>query len=142
MPGSQGGRRLIAGALLLLFLPGGPLGCRSSAAAQTTPGYDLNQAVQELEANLQELRRNITDWQRLQRQPDLGVAMRAALLTKARSYLQACQDYDQALGSLPAAQLRRSPAGQRLLELRRIWQQEQQFLVELLNQVHPGEEKP
>ncbi len=116
----------LLGALLFL-LP-------QSGGAQTEAGPKLSQVAQELEANLRELRRNLTAWDQLRRDPGLSAAERDVFRERARIYLQACQDYDHALAGLPEAKLRCSPMGQKVLELRKTFRQECRFLAEQLEQ--------
>lgn len=131
MPGSKAGPGLswqVGGLLLLLLLLS-----RADLAAQEAP-TDLTQVARELEANLKELRRNITTWRQLAGEAKLDSAQKAAYREQARHYLQACQEYDQALAALPAAKLRQSAAGQKILELRKTFKQEWQYLAEILEQ--------
>lgn len=131
MPGSKAGPRLsLRYAILVLFLLG--LSWAKLPAQETAA--DLAQMSRELEANLKELRRNITLWRQLVKEGHPDPAQMAAYRERARNYLQACQEYDQALAALPPAKLSQTAAGQKILALRKTFKQEWQYLSELLEQ--------
>ena len=102
------------------------------AKAAALPG--LAAVTAELQDNTKDLRRNITHWQRLARDPQLSAAEKNQWHQKAMEYLQECLAYSTLLTQVDVKKIPDPEHAQTFLAARRTFQQELLFFQQILSQ--------
>jgi hypothetical protein len=115
--------------------PAQPVKSKPAKPAKPTlaqPVQDLETATVDLQENIQDLRRNITSWRKIQWDSHLSPVEKKNWRDKATTYLQECEDYNALLDKIDAKKLPESKVSQHFLTERRIFQRELQSLRETL----------
>ncbi|WP_449245534.1 hypothetical protein [Desulfobacca acetoxidans] len=130
-------RRVIFWFFILCFLSvGGTLDADAgqSENSRTTPPQtaDWHQAVEELKANIKELRSNTASLVKIKQDSHLSATDRKTWLDKAKAYSKECVAYLAALDKLNTRQLQKDDQGRLLLQEKQAFQRELQYFREVL----------
>jgi|GEM_PF-4448402 len=102
--------------------------------ASPTALQELTTVTAELQENTKDLRRNITHWQRIARDPQLPAAEKKQWHHKAQEYLQECLAYNTLLTQVDVKKIPDRTQADNFLAARRTFQQELQYFQEILQQ--------
>ena len=99
---------------------------------QSTQNLELVTA--DLKENIQDLRKNITNWRRIRWDAQLSAAEKKDWRLKAQTYLQECREYAAMLDKVDEKKLPKSQASRQFLQERLTFQEELQNFQEVLQQ--------
>jgi hypothetical protein len=116
----------------LLRAKSAPTPAQSVKPASIQSVKDLETATADLQENTKDLRRNITNWRKIQWDSQLTPAEKKNFRDKAKIYLEECDAYNAVLDKVDAKKLPNSEAGRRFLMERQTFQRELQYLRETL----------
>lgn len=123
---------LILSLVLLFCAPEQLEAKKTSPPAQSTQNLEVVTA--DLKENIQDLRKNITNWRRIQWDPQLTAEAKKDWRLKAQTYLQECREYAAMLDKVDEKKLPKSPASRQFLQERLTFQKELQYFQEVLQQ--------
>jgi hypothetical protein len=95
---------------------------------------DLELVTADLKENIQDLRKNITNWRRIQWDSQLTAAEKKDWRLKAQTYLEECREYAAILAKVDEKKLPKSKASRQFLQERLTFQKELQNFQEVLQQ--------
>jgi hypothetical protein len=104
----------------------------AKSAQQSKSLKDLETATVDLQENTKDLRRNITNWRKIQKDGQLTSAEKKNWRDKANTYLQECEAYEDALGKIDPQKLPKSEVSNHFLAARKDFQRELHYLRETL----------
>lgn len=102
--------------------------------APVPPTQNLELVTADLKENIEDLRKNLTNWRRIQWDPQLSAAEKKHWRLKAQTYLQECREYSDMLDRVDEKKLPESQASRLFLQERQTFQKELSNFQEVLGQ--------